>query len=722
MCLKSHKTKQFDKLKIYNSINQMRDIVIKSLEDPEVNKLPSLPHILIKLLRACREDEVCFDTVSDIISKDAALSTKVISVANSPVYGHARHLDSLKQILMFLGLDTIKSIAITASVKQFFSRYSSEKSLFLKDFWKHALSCATIAQELAKLTNYKYIEEAYIAGLLHDIGKLVLENKAEFEYGKLAHGKNKSEELLQLEKENFNITHDDLGAMLLDKWGINESINDAVRYHHASIDDIQDAHLLVKIINLSNILASNLNEQQSALKFESAGRLFDLSESTINKVIQNAESKVREVARSMDIDIGNTNPADDEKKQVMLAQEVRDIALIRGSQLPRQAEDESSVYISIQKSLMILFGIQTSLFFTYDKNSKQLFTNNSIPEESSSLANDLKIDLKSKSILSKALLEKTITNSFSISDSETLTVVDQQLIRSLKTDGIVCIPIGNTNSYMAVIVIGLENKKYEELICNTNLLNIFASDTTVILEKCYQQSTIANKAIDETKLIFNNKAHEIIHEANNPLSIIRNYLHVLGNRLNNEDPAQSDIKIIKEEIDRVGSIILRCTNDYEKESTIKNIKALDINKVISDVINIFESSLFITHSIKNTLKLNKNIDMVHAEKDTIKQIITNLIKNSVEAIEDHGEITITSRNINVNGKPYVEIEIKDNGPGIPRDILDNLYHPVKTKKEKGHSGLGLSIIKNLIDGSNGYISCRTADTGAVFNIQLPKYK
>ena len=722
MCLKAHSVSLFDKVKKYNNINNMRDLVIKSLEDPEVNKLPSLPHILIKLLRACREEDICFDTISDIISKDAALSTKVISVANSPVYGHARHLESLKHILMFLGLDTIKSIAITASVKQFFSRYSNEKSLFLKHFWKHALNCATIAKELAKLTNYKYIEEAYIAGLLHDIGKLVLENKAGLEYSQSAHSKIQAKDLLDLEKQNFNITHDDLGSMLLDKWGINESISDAVRYHHASTDDIHDAHHLVKIINLSSILASELNEQQNSLKFESAGQLFDLSESMVNKIIDISASKVQEVARSMDIDIGNSTPNNDESKQVQLAQEVRDIALIRGSQMPQHLENASSIYTSIQKSLMILFGIQTSLFFSYDKTTDQLSTGNSEIDKNNSLADDLIINLQSKSILSKALLEKNITDSFSIKETENLAVVDQQLIRSLKTEGIVCVPIGNPETCMVVIVIGLDNRKYKELICNTNLLNIFSSDATAILEKFHQQSGVADKAIDETKLIFKNKAREIIHETNNPLSIIRNYLQILGNRLNEQDPAQNDIKIIKEEIDRVGNIVLRCADDIEKEKNPDNIKALDINKVINDVVNIFESSLFMTHKIKSTLQLHKNIDMVHAERDTLKQIITNIIKNSVEAIQENGEITIISRNINVNGKPFVEIEIRDNGPGIPKEILDNIYTPVKTTKEKGHAGLGLSIIKNLIDGVSGYISCRTGGTGTVFNIQLPKHE
>ena len=110
---------------------------------------------------------------------------------------------------MYLGLDTIKSIAITASVQQFFSKYSSHKSKFLRDFWKHALSCAVIARSLAKLTSYKCAEEAYLAGLLHDIGKLVLENNANFDYNKIDHLNHSSEELRAIEKQNFNISHDE---------------------------------------------------------------------------------------------------------------------------------------------------------------------------------------------------------------------------------------------------------------------------------------------------------------------------------------------------------------------------------------------------------------------------------------------------------------------------------------------------------------------------------
>ena len=377
----------------------MREIVIKSLEESEANKLPSLPHILIKLLRACRDEDICFDTVSDIISKDAALSAKIVSVANSPVYGRARHLNSLKHTLMFLGLDTIKSIAITAAVQQFFSRYSNEKSQFLKTFWKHSLGCALIARSLAKLTSYKYVEEAYLAGLLHDIGKLVFESHAEFDYNRLTHGVHPAEEVLALEQQHFEITHDELGARLLEKWELTDVVSDAVRYHHAELEDIQDAHHLVKIINLANILSSS-NADAAAISLSCSANLFDLSEAIIRELIDDALQEVAKIAASLKIDIGSTeNLEQDQNKQVELAQEVRDIALAQSSKLPFEIAEGDAIYASIQKCLLILFGIKNSVLFSCDLDNNCLSIAPDQSAETSSILHELNIPLTSKSLV-----------------------------------------------------------------------------------------------------------------------------------------------------------------------------------------------------------------------------------------------------------------------------------------------------------------------------------
>ena len=201
--------------------------------------------------------------------------------------------------------------------------------------------------------------------------------------------------------------------------------------------------------------------------------------------------------------------------------------------------------------------------------------------------------------------------------------------------------------------------------------------------------------------------------------MISNYLQILGKKLDTNDPAQGDINVIKEEIDRVGSIILRCAEEVDSNKESSHQK-LDINKLISNLNKIFESSLYSTHNIKSALDLDLALQTISLDKNSVKQVITNLIKNSVEALPAEGMINIATRKINLNGKTFIEIEIKDNGPGISETILKDLYLPVSSTKGKNHSGLGLSIVKNLIDKMNGSITCRTGKTGTMFNILFPK--
>jgi len=200
--------------------------------------------------------------------------------------------------------------------------------------------------------------------------------------------------------------------------------------------------------------------------------------------------------------------------------------------------------------------------------------------------------------------------------------------------------------------------------------------------------------------------------------VIRNYLQILGNRLDNDDPAQDDLSTIKEEIDRVGNIILRCAENLDRVDSSN--QPVSINELITDIDKIFRSSLYVTHNIKSKIVLAEQINSVYFDKDSIKQIVSNLIKNAVEAMQDKGELTISTRNVNVNGKPFAEIEIRDSGPGIPEQIVKNIYTPVTSTKGKGHSGLGLSIVRNLIDSMGGYIACKTGKTGTTFTVQLPE--
>jgi putative nucleotidyltransferase with HDIG domain len=698
----------------------MGDIINKLLEETELTKLPSLPHVLIKLLNACQQDTACFDTLAEIITKDAALSAKVLSVANSPVYGKSHELTSLKQILLFLGLDTIKSIAITASVQQFFSRYSKEKSRFLKGFWEHTLYTAIVAKSLAKLTSYPNPEEAYLGGLLHDIGKLIFENYSHHDYSVLVYTDTSSEELLKREYEKYKVTHDEIGARLLEIWGITDVISEAVKYHHTKTSDILEAHQLVKIINLSNSITTNNHINKDVL-LDYSYRLFDLSDFVLIDILTNAKAEVKTIAASMDIDIGNTELSEknDEEKQIKLAQEIRDISLTQGSMQLLTEDVEGIDYSAIQKSTMILFGLDKSCLFLYDEDSNTLTLDHTTSQINQNILKGLEIKGDSSSLMVTAIDAGETKAYFSDDKNSNQPVIDKQIISAFKTEGILCVPLIKSCQYIGVIVIGINHSQYNLLMDKTSLVEMYATEIAGRISSVKSGEKIRNDLISDSQSQVKMKAREIIHEVNNPLAIIRNYLHVLGERLNENDPAQNDLHIISEEIDRVGSIILKCDEDFSKIEKVSKSHEVNLNELIISMNQIMKSSLYATHKVKSHLDLGTDIELVVANKNSLKQVLTNLIKNAVEAMVDNKEISIVTRNVNVNGKGFVEIEISDTGPGIPNEVLNNIYKPVTSTKGKRHSGLGLSIVKNLLDELGSTITCKTAESGTTFSIHFP---
>ena len=698
----------------------MGDIINKILEETELTKLPSLPHVLIKLLNACQQDTACFDTLVEIITKDAALSTKVLSVANSPVYGKSHKLTSLKQILLFLGLDTIKSIAITASVQQFFSRYSKEKSRFLKGFWEHTLYTAIVAKSLAKLTSYNNPEEAYLAGLLHDIGKLIFENYSQQEYSVLVYTDNSSKELLKRESEKYNITHDEVGARFLEIWGVTDVISDAIKYHHAKTSDILEAHHLVKIINLANSITTNNHINKDVL-LDYSYHLFDLSDSVLMNILNEAKVEVKKTAISMDIDIGNIQSEEnnDEQKQVQLAHEVRNISLTQGSMQLITEDVDGIDFGAIQKSTKILFGLDKSCLFLYDENSNALYLEGTTSQINKNILKGIEIKCDSTSLIATAL--NSVESKVYFHDDKTVSqpVIDKQIISALKTEGILCVPLIKSGLYIGVIVIGVSHSQYNLLMNKKSLVDMFATEITSRISSVRMGQQSRDDFLTDNKQQMQTKAREIIHEVNNPLAIIRNYLRVLGKRLDETDPAHNELHIISEEIDRVGSIILKCGDDLDYDKNTVKLNEFNLNDLIISINQIMESSLFATHKVKSNLSLAKDIKVVKVNKNYLKQVLTNLIKNSVEAMVDNKKISIATRNINVNGKDFVEIEISDNGPGIPENIFKNIYKPVTSTKGKRHSGIGLSIVKNLLDEMGSTITCKTAETGTTFSIHFP---
>lgn len=687
----------------------------------KVNQLPSLPHVLIDMLHACEGNRVSFQELAAIISRDAAITARVVALANSSFFSRGSKVDSLERALLVLGTDTIKTIVITASIQQFFSGFNTQHTDYLKTFWRRSLFCALVAKSLAILTSYPNPDEAYLTGLLHNIGELVLETNYPEPFDKLLQESFSESSRCSQEKQHFGCSHPEVGAWLLREWQLNDFVADAIEFHHTDASTVLDAHHLVKITYLSSLLSgldSNNGATRSDLEaHEVAEQLFELNASLVNEIINKIESEVANIAHSMGIRFDDDDASvahADEQKRIELAKQVRNHGLLQtaAAELNR-ANSKHELGRAFQSTLSLLFGYAHSAVFWYESEENELSF--IMPEHPESVPLKFKLEAE-RSLVAKSALNKQILYSLdSQSDSSKLAVVDQQILRMVRAKGLVCVPIFNKAKLFCVLVVG-SHENSERQSAQRNLLKFFAKEIAVTCEKTLQaiSSNEFELSLNELSL----RISELVHEANNPLNIINNYLLSLSRKLSEHREVQEELLILREEVERTGHILLRLKDI--QHSSLDEEPGVEINHEIKSLVTLYRSSLFLAHDIRCSLNLDEEMPRNRAGRNSIRQVLTNLIKNAVEAMPDGGDIAInTTGTINVDGTDFTEITVSDNGPGIPAHILKDLFNPVDSTKGTGHSGLGLSITKNLIKDAQGTISCRSNKSGTSFQILLP---
>jgi len=361
------------------------------LQKADVDKLPSLPHVLLQLLDICHDESLSFDDLANILRQDPALYVRVYSACHrqqcsaTPSQPADTTL-AIENSLQHLGINTIKSIAVTATVQQFFSRTSLERTDFLKQHWHHSLYCATVSQSIAKLCHYSDIDEAYTTGLLHDIGQLVLEAAYPEKYTSAFAQLSEDEIFHTLELDEFECTHQQVGAELLKKHGANSFVYDAVLYHHENAEHIQDAHPLVKIIHVANMLTSSYFKAEDQPVFDAAETLLGLDKTLLLEMLEKSQAQLQNIMQTLEIALavdgmdGETakqQSASDEFKQVQLAEQVRNIALLDGihqhlSHSGNLSGEENGLLPIISQHISILFGINQCILFLYDATNDRV--------------------------------------------------------------------------------------------------------------------------------------------------------------------------------------------------------------------------------------------------------------------------------------------------------------------------------------------------------------
>lgn len=220
-----------------------------------LEELPTIPLILSRILEEIESERSSAKSIGQAISYDQSTTAKVLKVANSAYYSLPRRVDSLSTAIVFLGLREIKSLVMSVGVFDFFFQKESEAVFNRDHLWLHSIGTATAARLVARHTRYPNLEGAFLAGLIHDIGKVVLDNYLKEDYQRaLASCPSRDELLCQLESRALETNHAEVGGWLIDRWNFPPSLVDPVSYHH-ELPPLHSLHKeLTAIVHLADIL------------------------------------------------------------------------------------------------------------------------------------------------------------------------------------------------------------------------------------------------------------------------------------------------------------------------------------------------------------------------------------------------------------------------------------------------------------------------------------
>ncbi|MHB9145937.1 MAG: HDOD domain-containing protein [Symbiobacteriia bacterium] len=219
------------------------DLVAKILR--EMDDLPPMPSGAARVLAMVGDPRTDLDDLVSVVGGDIALSARVLKLANSAYYGFPRQVATLREAIVIMGMNTLKELVITAWSYEMGRRPLPGYALDGGELWRHSLLCGAAARQLAKQVRFPTPEEAYVAGLLHDFGKLVLAQYVGQEYQDLLENVEKGgTSFVEAERRVLGIDHAQLGGQLALKWNLPLNLAEAIANHHQPAMHVLAGHVL----------------------------------------------------------------------------------------------------------------------------------------------------------------------------------------------------------------------------------------------------------------------------------------------------------------------------------------------------------------------------------------------------------------------------------------------------------------------------------------------
>mgnify|MGYP000128993990 CR=1 FL=1 len=667
-------------------------------------RLPAMPQLLLKLLQLCQDEDAGAAEFAQLIQQDPALAAKLLAISNSSAYARNGQKASLGQAVQLLGTQLIKTLVISESVFKVFNQFSHAGSARLGGFWQHSLHAAVAAELIARRIHYPRVEEAYLAGLLHDVGRLALYAVAPADYAPYIETVDDLA-LCASEAEQFQITHTDAGAWLMSRWNLDPLIADSCLYHHQDPDELETAHPLVRIVHLAQQLA-NPAVSEMALGF--AAQICAVDEEMLGEIQTEIEPRLIRLAEDLGIHLEEALLDANQRLAEGVQQHVLNVQAAQGLQKP---EEELGLLAAMSRAIRMIYPVENVCMLLADTLRLKAVSGDARVES----LDEFEIPLSAKASRFVQVFTSGKAH-WLLPDQSNFDVAELQLCRMLDVQALLIMPLSNGEISAGLLVAGFSSEQYPALTSRFSFLQAFVHEGATRFIKLRANLLSEQQRDGAQRQAQQLAARKLAHEVNNPLSIIKNYLGVLDSRISRFDPASEMLGIINEEIQRVGHLL----QGYTEQAGRKELRQTALGRLVNDTVQLLRESAYCPGDVEIVVDLDEDLSELEVESGSLRQILLNLLRNAIEAMPQGGQVEIAAQSqVNRGGRLFYELQISDNGPGMPPEVLSKIFTPVKTAKGENHQGLGLSIVDDLVRSLGGEIACRSGRRGTRFDLLLP---
>ncbi|HRI90204.1 MAG: HDOD domain-containing protein [Candidatus Accumulibacter sp.] len=698
----------------------------------ESGRAPSPPQVLLRLLQMVDDDSTTMAKLAGLVEQDPGLCTRVLTAANSPAIRRGTQLRSIENCLIALGTRLVRSIATCLSVQNLFDERAGTRSVDLSAFWTHSLLVAELSRSLAAASGYQRPDEAYLAGLLHDVGELILLSALGDPYLQLLATCPSEAELSARESAQFGVHHGEIGTWLADQWHLDSPFADGILFHHLPAEQIVTAAGLPQLVWLAHALVS-CDEIPHGLAALAEQMLGNGSSARLTGLRDQAEQRMCIIADAIGIappERAAAGGSSNGMPRVLGARRCcehdahEQIAAIIGERAlmaPLQEDlcsldSDAEVLLSLRESARILFDLNHLAFLLCEPQGGQL-TGKGVAAQPAIFGQVNILAEAHRSLAAAAAISGLICSTYDRGAPPANSLIDIQFARALSSAGLVCIPMIGRGRTIGVIVAGLSAGQHTRLTRRLPCVANFGRIAGVTLESWRNAQDLRQEADEAVSARFTRHARRVVHEAGNPLTIIKGYLRILDGKLPAGAGVHHELKVLSEEIDRVASIVRRMSEVPAGGSTDK---AVDVCELVRELLQLYRETLFDARGIGIETSLPLRPVRIAADRGSIKQILVNLWKNASEALSPGQRVKLSlSEDILHQGQPVCELRIEDNGPGMSAMAMSALHRAAEGRLGATR-GIGLSIVGALAHRLGIPVSCRSkAGQGTMISLLLP---